>query len=362
MGTGSGSQPKTTTTNTAPTNVKRATNDIIRAGGTLYNNDVGYNPYPGQTVADFSGATNSGLAAIQGAAQQGNPMLGQIMGAGSDLVANGGLTDAQYGTQGLLGQIADGTNGINTQGQYDALTQWMSNPTFSQSNLQDYANGSFINGGSPEFQKALDYQMQKVQDAGLRSLSANGRYGSAAGMGGLGDALAGQRFGAMASELARQQGLMMQANGQIDSSRNAQFSNLLSSIGGATNVQGQNIANQANAANSIFNNAQTGNTNTLNWAQMQPTLNEARYYDANQMLGAGQMQDAKAQQYIDANVEKFNQAQQAPWQRLGQYSNLVNKGVGNYGTMSTTQPGQPSTAQQVVGGLTAGAGILGKLQ
>lgn len=192
----------------------------------LQQSGQGFNPYPGQMVADMSSQTQGALSGIQNLAQQPDQLL-QSAGQG----------------------------------------------------LQQYASGANVNGGSPQFNQALNYQSGQLTDDINRGFSLGGRYGSGAHVGMLGDTVGQFRNQALQGEMARQQGLQMQAIG------------------------------------------------------MAPGMSQAQYQPMMNLLGAGQMFDQHNQAGIDAEMARFQTGDMANWNRL----NAANQIYGPYGQMFGTQ-------------------------
>src|SRR3990167_9722675 len=103
----------------------------------LQNQEVGFNPYEGERVAPMSEQTLGALQGLEQYSTQPNELLSGAYGALS----------------GMLGQDA-----IQTQGY-----------------LEPFARGDYVNGGSPGFNQALDYQSGKLADDVNRGFSGAGR-------------------------------------------------------------------------------------------------------------------------------------------------------------------------------------------
>lgn len=209
----------------------------------------GFNPYPGQMVADLSHQTMGALSGIEGMATQPDSLLGA-----------------------------------------------------AKTGLEGYASGANVNGGSPQFNAALDYQSGQMTDDINRGFSEAGRYGSGAHAGVLGDTIGQFRNQALQGEMARQQSLQMQAIG------------------------------------------------------MAPGISQAQYQPMQNLLGVGQMFDQHNQAGINAEMGRWDQEQMAPWNRL----NAANQVFGPYGQMfgTTTTSEQGRRGMPVLralGGLAMGA-------
>ncbi len=232
-----------TTTNTPWSEAQPYLTGAMSQANQLQQSGTGFNPYPGQMVADMSSQTQGALSGIQNMAQQPDQLL-QSAGQG----------------------------------------------------LQQYASGANVNGGSPQFNAALNYQSGQMTDDINRGFSMGGRYGSGAHVGVLGDTVGNFRNQALQGEMARQQGLQMQAIG------------------------------------------------------MAPGMSQAQYQPMMNLLGAGQMYDQHAQAGIDANMANFETGQMADWNRL----NAANQIYGPYGQMFGTQA---QTGRRGLPVLRAAAGI-----
>lgn len=118
-------------------------------------------------------------------------------------------------------------------------------------------------------------------------------------------------------------------------------------------VVAQNVANQLapyqyNAYNNDMNRM-------MQAAGMAPTMAGLDYQDINAMLGVGQMRQQQNQNMINADIDRYNFAQNQPLQKLQAYGGLIG---GNYGGQSTlTQPNQGPSPWQTAAGL--GIGLLG---
>jgi hypothetical protein len=331
--------------------------DIMGKAQGLFNSGSGQQYFPGSTVSPFSSQTNSALGAIQNTAQGGGgtALANQSIGNAQGILNGGGLNSTQTGALGLLGNIANGSNGITTGGQYQGLLNSNSGPTSSATNLAGLASAGNVGTLSDDYLKGQSYANEQAQTALMRSLSGAGRFGgNAATAGAFAHDIGGQNAQQNAAELARQQGLMLQANQQIDASNQGQLAGQLGILNGLTGTQGQNIANQMSAANSQFAGGQQGIANQLGVMGLLPTLNDARYYDANKLLGVGDAYDQKAQQQLQSDVDRWNFNQSAPTSALGNYLNFISGATGNYSTKASTVPGG-SPLGGILGGALSGA-------
>ena len=98
------------------------------------------------------------------------------------------------------------------------------------------------------------------------------------------------------------------------------------------------------------------------WAQLMPSLDEARLAPAQGLMNLGQFYNERAQSQLNDQIKTYNAQQSYPWEQLARYNAIVGGAGGLGGTMSGTQTtpiNQPSTLQKLFGGAAAGAGIGG---
>ena len=237
----------------------------------------------------LTAAETGALNTLQGNAAQGNPYAGQIGGYATSLL-NGGGANAQAG---------------NVQGNLGSF----------QSQLTPYANGSMI-GGNP----ALGAQLAQIRnDVGN---SVNSQF-----------AAAGRDFSG-ANQMAYGRGVAAGEAPVIASQYN------------------QDVANQFNAANALYN---AGNTTAGTLSGMQQN------YLANQGQGVAAAQSALDAQNYGANATLAEEAQRRgiPVQALGVLAQLgvPIAGLGSQ-TNGTTQGTQDMSGAQQFAALAGGIGNL----
>lgn len=89
-------------------------------------------------------------------------------------------------------------------------------------------------------------------------------------------------------------------------------------------------------------------------AAMAPTYQQMQMNQIDQMMRAGALTEDQAQRLMDAQKAQFDFYQQAPWQALGQYGNIIQGMPGGYGTTTGT-PARGSRLQGAAGGAAAGS-------
>ncbi len=114
----------------------------------------------------------------------------------------------------------------------------------------------------------------------------------------------------------------------------------------ATNIYGGNYANERN--------------NQMQSLLFSPQMNAANFANIGQLGNIGQQQQDYSQQNINADINKWNFNQNLPYNKLTQYSGLL-QGGGNYGTTTSTQPVYGNPISGMIGGGMGAAGLAGNL-
>jgi hypothetical protein len=241
----------------------------MQKAANLAQNKKGFNPYPGQSYVPFSGETEAGLGQIQGMAGQPNPFYAGNAGFNQGLV--GGQYDLdQSGYQNLAG------NAINTEGDYRTM--------FDQTN--------------PLFEQVVNTQAGKIGDDVARQFGG-ASFGSAASTGALVDQIGDYR-NKMASE---------------------NFYNLQNLkrglLGDITGLQGQNRGFEMDRLGAMAGLSQQDIQNRLAGVGQSDQIYQSQFAPAERMLGVGAAREAKAGEALQAQMDKFDVRQQAPWNRLG---------------------------------------------
>jgi len=255
----------------------------LTRAGSLFDDNVGYQPYPGSTQASLASnqVMNTGLANLMS-------LYGQDLGGSAGVNAGRTL----------------GTNMIQNQGLSPELRS-----------LYEQAQGE----QNPYLQSILDTNNRRIGDRVNSSVSGAGRYGSGAHTDIMSRALAESADPVLAQDYARRQQQM------------------------------QGIA-------------EGGLQRAGQWAQLMPTLDEARLAPAQGFTNIGQFYQERAQKDLDDQIKLYNTQQAYPWEQLLRM-NAVAGGAGALGGTQvgsqTTPINQPSTLQRLFGGAAAGAGIGG---
>jgi len=224
---------------------------------------------------------------------------------------------------------AGGTPGVNA-GRALGLSQMQSQgitPGLQQS-LGQYASlyDQATNNENPYLQSILDTNNRRIGDRVNSSVSGAGRYGSGAHTDIMSRALAESADPVLAQDYARRQAQAMQATGaQAD-------------------IYGQGLQRAGQ------------------WAQLMPTLDEARLAPAQGLANIGQYYNERDQKALDDQIKLYNAQQARPWEQAARLNAISGQagalGGTQFGTQ-TTPINQPSTLQRLFGGAAAGAGIGG---
>lgn len=396
---------------------------ILSEANNVYDSGVGSQVYQGDRVAGLGDTTRTGLDYItnnagagMGAAQAGDNYL-------TGTLANGGATAAtQAATAGLMSvpgvdtsgiagaaarmsdpnsiaattgkAIAGGAYNLDASG-YDRLNAGLAGPTQVSRSLQDVADGKYLGGANPYLDDIIGRAQNDAATKVAQSFSSSGRYGSGRFAGAQADAVANVgtnlRYQDYEAERARQAA----AASAIDSgllARTGASAGLLGQINDVRTanagqaVTGANLASSANqqalAGQQALASAEQGN-NAQRIQQYAAGLSGAQADRAAALSGlgavaqsrtnllapgqtlatTGAIYDTAAQQQLDAERQKFAEAQQAPWKQIGLLAELGMPIAGAGGTASGTETKltpQPSVFQQALGGLSTGIGLLGQ--
>lgn len=91
-------------------------------------------------------------------------------------------------------------------------------------------------------------------------------------------------------------------------------------------------------------------------ATMAPMINQMRYADANTLGQIGAQKEGYQQDLINQQIERHNYEQNLPYQKLQQYMNIVQPGLGLGGTQTSfSQTPTRNKAVGAVGGAASGA-------
>jgi hypothetical protein len=259
----------------------RTANDLLKAG-------AGFKAPGFQTWAPMSSRTKAGLGSIWANAQGGNPLAGQSANAISGIL--GGPESNRYDT------LYNKTNALAgaENDKYNKLYGQVDNPHWAE---------------------AVQNQSDLIANDVQRQFSGLGRVGSAADTGALVDQLGRYRTGALSehwdANIANQRGIL----GDQASLNSQRASNLMGIAGGQ--VQGQ-----------------------LGAIAAAPGAYNQRFLPGQAMGQVGAAYDDLAARRLQAQIDKFNTGQQAPWNRLQAYNGAISGtgGGSGFGQQTVTKP------------------------
>lgn len=94
------------------------------------------------------------------------------------------------------------------------------------------------------------------------------------------------------------------------------------------------------------------------FAQLQPTLDQAKYSGADMLMGLGQFYNDRAQQQLSGQIQQYNAQQAYPWEQLQRYNAVIQGAGGLGGTKVTTSPSTAAPlSNRILGGAIAGGGL-----
>lgn len=319
MAGGGGTNTTTTTQNSEPwSGAQPYLREVLAGAQNEYRNGSGFYPFPGSTVVPFSNQTMQSLQGIEGLANSGNPLGQAAQNATLGMLNNGGLTPFQQSAGQGFQDFVGGQ-------QPNAISQ----------NLSNYASGANVQGGSPQFLQALDTQSGRLTDDINRSFSNSGRYGSMAHGNEIVDRVGQLRTGAIANEIAREQGQQIQAAGLLGNEQQLGMQNRLAGYSGLGALGAQGAGQLAT------------------FTGMSPSVYQQQFAPYGQLANVGSQYEDLATRTLQDQIDRYYRTQQAPWQALGQYNALIG-GAGSLGGSTTTQAQQPRNFGLPLGGALAG--------
>lgn len=276
-------------------------NDLLSQGPAPY--------YPGSTVVPYAQQTTQGLDMIQQNAQGGAVGLPEAYDA--SMRAMSGNNPAMA----YADQFAQGTS--SGQQAMQAFMPGASNPYLDQ----------MWESGKSKVSDAVNSQF-----AGAGRFGANAAYGGALTEG-LGDLYTGIYAPAYENERNRQ----MQA-----------ASTLLSS--------------QMSGADLLGGLYSQGNADAARAQALLPSLYQYGEMPGQSMVGVGGAYENLAREYLDADINRWNYDQNAEWDNLQRYANMMNGLPDFSGQTQISTGGQGSNrAMSAMGGLAGGAGLASML-
>lgn len=291
---GGSSQTSSQTTSSAPWQPAQGyLKGAMKQADKYLDKGKGFKAFPGEGYVPFSGETNQALGGIANKARQGNPFYG----GAADFT--GGLLGGQFnldqsGYQNLMGQ------GPNTEGDYRSMLDG-ENDAYNQVR-QTTAN-------------TLGDQIQRQFGGASYGAPENASYLTK----GVGDVIA-----------------QMDSNNYFQ--RQGMKQGLLNNI---TGVQQQNFDNTRGLLGDMSNLSQQDINNRMGGLSMMDSVYNSQFLPDQMLAGVGAAREAKSGEQLQAQMDKFNIKQMAPWDRLAQAYGIFS-GTGAQGNRSTTSVSQPT--------------------
>ncbi|WP_172746175.1 tail fiber domain-containing protein [Neorhizobium sp. T7_12] len=404
-----GSTPKETTTKTEPWDAAKPilqkyynkADKLFEAGAPQY--------YQGSTVADQSKATKDAMAQQEAIARggQGTAALTNAQNAVANIAGGSAnptqaqdtlsrlQTSTAAGTNPAAGQVANAGNftnaGAGLQQQQANNLASSKNPVLS--NLMATASGANV-GKNPYLDQMVATQQGKIADQ-LKNVTMPGISGQANMLGRSGSnafatqlnnatSTAAEAMGRAATDMygaqyntdiqtqlnANQQvgnfynsdqQNQISANANVANTSNSQQAQQLAALGLQSDIHNQDVNNglnnsklQLDAANSQAGNANAAANTQLGAAGMAGDAYGYGYLPSQQLGQIGAIQDTRAQDVLNADIQKHDFEQTQPIRNIADMINMVNGG----GYNNVTTPVYSNTAGQVAGGLGSLLGLL----
>lgn len=308
-GQSGGSQTVTNKTEIDPVTQAWRTS-IMNAGSGLYNQGApAY--YPNNTVVPFANQTMQGLNMLESQAQGGAPLYNAaINAAGNSFQQNPAMPLAMQTAQGQL-----------PQNQYAQTLQ------------------AFGGANNPHLRSVFDQGAEQITNAVGGAMSRAGRYGSP-----------GAHQGTLTRELGNLWNNINMPAYEQERNRGLSAAQTLGQMGeGALNRQ---VAGQE-LAGGMFSQ---GNMDAARMSALLPGLYDYGGAPARSLMGVGGAYEGLAQDYLDADRERYDYAANAPWAYLQQYAGLMS-GLPDFSSTTTTGPAPRSNrALSALGGGMTGLG------
>ena len=343
-GGGGGGSPAPTSQSVSQTTIpdyaKPYVEKMLGQTAALTMGNVPYQPYAGQR---FAGFTPMQAQAFENVANQ--QVAGQI-GEASNLASQVGRTSlGAFGQGQQLGQQALGY-GAQAAGAGQQYQQMATDPGAQKAYM------------SPYMQNVVDYQKQQaMRDYDIASQGRNAAAVRAGAFGGSRQAVAeGEANRALMNQLAGIQATGTQKAFE-DAQRQMQYGSDLGLRGlgmGLQGVQGAVGAGQYGLAGLGQAGTAASTLGALGQTQFQQ---QSAITDA--MARAGGQQQALQQQGLSANYQDYLNQLNYPYQQLGFMSNML-RGLPLGQQQTAVYQAQPSTTQQAIGLLGAGASLYGR--
>lgn len=306
-------------------------------------------PAPTQSnpVAPLNNTENTALSGITNLAAAGTPITGAATNFDTNL-ENGAYLNSNPAL-GYFQSLAGSNLGLSNPGA-STLESFANGGGAGSGTLNNYANGSYFSGNNYTDQTAQSVLSQVVPQVGAafnRGNAINNPAAAYAASQGATAALAPIEY----QNYQQQEQLQQNAASTLGANALTGANSLESGA-----LQGGNL--QATAATGISNPYQSTLQSMVQGNALAPQNQGLSYADLQQMLGAGQTQQAQTQAQESGQAATQNFAQLSPYQQLQAYMSAITGGVTG-STGSTTTPYFVNNTANTLGAITGGASALG---
>jgi hypothetical protein len=322
MGKTSGGGTTTTVQNSSPwSGVQPNLRTLYDYGQEAFQRPMSF--FPGQTYANPAQETSHAIDWQSDRALRGSP-----------------INDAMSGelTKTLGGDYLDANPAMAEFTQHAGSTPEAS--LEAQNYLRGTANGSMLNA-NPYVDAMFDKASNAVTQGVNSTFGGAGRWGSGAHANALTSGLSDMATDIYGGNYAQERQNQLAAASGLGSMAQGDKNQRMQALSGLAGIYGDERTRQ------------------MQGMLFAPQAANQDYYDIAKYAEAGAQREGLGQQAIDDQMARFNYAQSEPWQRLQQYSGILNGGL-NFGTTTgtgtQTQP-RGSLGAGLLGGAATGAGI-----
>jgi hypothetical protein len=282
----------------------------------LYNSGVGFNIWPGSTVAAPSEMTTLGSQGLANVALNNDSasLAQNPVNLTNQMMSQGGLMAPSHAALGFYGDMAGGefnpsldpftkmmNNVYSTPSQqanaiyrdagsgnydtnvgrgYDDVYAGARKPGPAQNNLAATARGDYLAEGNPYFRATLVDEAERLGDQVSGLFASSGRYGSGAHQGVLGDTVGDFMREGLSDDFSRERNLQMQANQMIEAAQQGRLGLQMDALAGNMGADAMNAGlalqgaqGQAGIGQNIFGNRLAG-AQAQYGAQQQNLMNQ----------------------------------------------------------------------------------------
>lgn len=346
--------PTTTQTTTLPETLNSALQYLLSEGMNVYQNTP-YEAYPYARVAPLSQYQTQAFQGVQNAQGNWQPANSQAQAMAQQIFGSaGGMTNPSF----------------ERVSSPMIASQVIGAQMFPQADISRYMN--------PYESLVTQAAVRQLEDAAARQqANADARFAKSGAFGGsrqgLYDSNLSTQVARQAGELTNQSRMQNYANAQQVWQGDA---NRLLEADYRTAMMGLDAAksNQTNALRAALGNQSAGlDAQRLGLSALGQQLSAAQllgnlgnsastnaYRDVEALLGIGSLDRSLAQRNADIAYSDWQEQQNYPWTQLGKLSSIVNGNGLSRASTTTQQTPDPNLWTQILGGLTAGTGILDK--